>query len=99
MGPRLASFLCAAALLTGCGGGVVIGGVSGFDCEGEKVIVTQQHGLPDEVDRRIDGGLHIDTFLFFGSGLAISFTFGGDIACVRQDGRFDPVTRSITPFR
>jgi hypothetical protein len=81
---RLASLVLASALLSSCGGGVVIG-ANAFDCDAEMASLTGTLGFPDEVDRRFDGGLHIHTFLYVRSGVSVVFTWGSDFACHRRD--------------
>ena len=87
--------VAAATLLTGCGGGVVIGGVVGgvAGCDHEMAALTGRLGFPEQVDRRIEGGLHIETFLYFRSGIAIAFTWGNDLSCVQREFALDPLAR------
>ena len=85
--------LAAAALLTGCGGGIVIGGV--VDCDNEMAAITGRLGFPEQVDRRFEGGLHIETFLYFHSGVAIAFTWGSDVSCVQREFPLDPRTPRV----
>lgn len=79
----LASLLLASLLLTGCGGGFVIG--SGLNCDSEMAAARGTLGFPDQVDQRIEGGIHIHTFLYIRSGLAVTFLWSGDLPCERRD--------------
>jgi hypothetical protein len=92
MRPLAALSLAAALLLAGCGGGVVIGDVDGigYDCDREMAALTGSLGFPEEVDRRFEGGLYIETFFYWRTGLGITFTWSGDLPCQRRDF---PVTR------
>jgi hypothetical protein len=88
--------LLAAALLAGCGGGVVIGGVGPIDCEGPMAALTGRLGFPEQVDRRFDGGLQIETFFYVRSGIAIAFSWGADVSCQQREFTIDP--RAPRPF-
>ena len=88
MSSRLSLLLLTATLLTGCGGGVVIGGI---DCDNQMAALTGRLGFPEQVDRRIEGGLHIQTFLYFRTGVAIAFTWGDDLSCDQREFRLDPL--------
>lgn len=88
MSSRLSLLPLAAMLLTGCGGGVVIGGI---DCDNEMAALTGRLGFPEQVDRRIEGGLHIHTFLYIRTGVAIAFTWGSDFSCEQREFPFDPL--------
>jgi hypothetical protein len=93
---RCVLVLAAAASLAGCGGGFVIGDIDGFDrfgCDDEIAHVISQRGSPDTVDRRIEGGLHVHTFWYFGSGVGITFLWGGDLPCERRDVVLQAVPR------
>lgn len=92
MDPRLSllsTLALAATLLAGCGGGVVIGGI---DCDNEMAALTGRLGFPEQVDRRIEAGLHIETFLYFRAGVAIAFTWGDAFSCDQRESRLDPAT-------
>ena len=80
--------LAAAALLAGCGGGVVIGGI---DCDSEMAELTAARGFPDEIERRVEGGVHIHTFLYLRAGLGITFVWSNELSCDRRDFVITPV--------
>ena len=89
MSSRLSLLLvAAAALLSGCGGGVVIGGAIG--CDNEMAAVTGRFGFPEREETRIQGGLHIHTFFFVRTGVAIAFTWGDDLSCDQREFRIAP---------
>lgn len=88
MSSRLSLLLVAAALASGCGGGVVIGGA--IDCDNEMAAVTGRLGFPEREERRIQGGLHIHTFFFVRTGVAIAFTWGDDLSCDQREFRIGP---------
>lgn len=80
--------LLGGALLSGCGGGIVIGG---FDCDAEIAALRASRGAPDTIDRSIEAGLYIETFWYAGAGLTVTFTWAGDVPCRRRDATFSPV--------
>lgn len=88
MNARLTSLLLASVLLAACGGGIVIGD---FDCDDEMAEITARHGFPDQVEERIEGGVHLHTFFYWRTGIGITFVWGGELSCDRRDFRFDPV--------
>lgn len=89
MSSRLSLLLvAAAALVSGCGGGIVIGGAIG--CDNEMAAVTGRLGFPEREERRIQGGLHIHTFFFVRTGVAVAFTWGDDLSCDQREFRIGP---------
>ena len=90
MNPRLSPLApLASLLLAGCGGGFVIGGAGVIDCEGPMAALTGRLGFPEQVDRRLEGGLHIDTFFYVRSGIAVAFTWGSDLSCEQREFSID----------
>lgn len=77
-----ACILLGAGLAVGCGGGLVVGA---FDCDEETAAAIGSLGLPDARDERSDDGLHIRTLWYEGAGLVVSFTWGDEIPCLRED--------------
>jgi hypothetical protein len=80
--------IATAALLSGCGGGVVIGGTIG--CDDQMAALTGRLGFPEQVERRVQGGLHIHTFFYVRTGVAIAFTWGDDLSCDQREFRIAP---------
>ena len=88
MSSRLSLLLSAAALLSGCGGGVVIGGAVG--CDAQMAALTGRLGFPEREEQRVQGGLHIHTFFYVRTGVAIAFTWGADLSCDQREFRIAP---------
>ena len=88
MRSRLAPLVAAALLLAGCGGGFVIGGI---DCDPEIDALLRTQGSPDEVQQRVEGGVHIHTFGYFRIGAGFTFVWGTGLSCERRDFTFTPV--------
>jgi len=88
MSSRLSLLLLSATLLSGCGGGVVIGGAIG--CDDQMAALTGRLGFPEREEQRIQGGLHIHTFFFIRTGVAFAFTWGDDLSCDQREFRIGP---------
>jgi hypothetical protein len=88
MSSRLSLLLLSTALLSGCGGGVVIGGTIG--CDDQMAALTGRLGFPEREEQRIQGGLHIHTFFYVRTGVAIAFTWGDDLSCSEREFRIGP---------
>ncbi len=88
MSSRLSLLLVSATLLSGCGGGIVIGGAIG--CDDQMAALTGRLGFPEREEQRIQGGLHIHTFFYIRTGVAIAFTWGDDLSCDQREFRIGP---------